>query len=419
MGCFNPAKSDLDLIVVAERPLSDAEKRALMDSVVTLNAEAPAKGIEMSVVLREVCRPFVYPTPFELHFSVAHLAWYREDPEDYIRRMNGTDKDLAAHFTVLRARGVCLAGAPVREVFAEVPARDYLDALLYDVADAAEEIAGNPMYLTLNLARVLAWREEGLVLSKKEGGEWALRRLPAEYHPLLRNALREYAESADPVYDPALAGRYAEYMLQKILPPDWFPIPVRSKAANPSQGDKSMPKNDNPHALRFLDSMKNHGEQAAGERFAEAHPLSRSAGAQKKFEWAKDLCAFLETSCEDEKTQAIRGDCACGPGRSTYARIRALYREAAGPLDFVEKTNRLDLGFTLEYDGTSYFLVYPQCYCSFVKRIPEPLPRTWCYCTLGYTRRMFGFIFDREVRAELLSSVKQSDPVCRIRITLA
>ena len=220
MGCFHPAVSDIDLIVLVRHTLPDAVKRAFMDMTVELNASAPAKGIEMSIVRSDFCRPFVYPTPFELHFSAAHLAWYLRDPEDYVRRMNGTDKDLAAHFTVLRARGVCLAGAPVREVFAEVPARDYLDALLYDVADAAEEIAGNPMYLTLNLARVLAWREEGLVLSKKEGGEWALRRLPAEYHPLLRNALREYAESADPVYDPVLAKRYAEYMLRQILPPD-------------------------------------------------------------------------------------------------------------------------------------------------------------------------------------------------------
>ena len=38
-------------------------------------------------------------------------------------------------------------------------------------APFAEEITQYPMYLTLNLARVLAFREEGVVLSKKEGGE--------------------------------------------------------------------------------------------------------------------------------------------------------------------------------------------------------------------------------------------------------
>lgn len=218
MGCFNPGKSDIDLITVAERPLSDAVKRAYMDMVTGYNASGPAKGIEMSVALRSVCSPFVYPTPFELHFSVKHLQWYRENPDEYIRRMNGTDKDLAAHFTVIRKRGRCLCGAPVREVFAEVPAADYMDSIWEDIAGAEEEITENTMYLTLNLARVAAYKEEGAVLSKKEGGEWALASMPAEYRPLITDALREYSESAEVVYDPTLARRYAGYALRRIRP---------------------------------------------------------------------------------------------------------------------------------------------------------------------------------------------------------
>ena len=64
MGCFNPGKSDLDLIVVVERPVSDSDKRSFMDMVTRLNSSAPAKGIEMSIVLKSVCKPFVYPPPF-------------------------------------------------------------------------------------------------------------------------------------------------------------------------------------------------------------------------------------------------------------------------------------------------------------------------------------------------------------------
>lgn len=218
MGCFNPGKSDIDLIIVAERPLPDPIKKAYMDMVTGYNALGPAKGIEMSIVLREVCSPFVYPTPFELHFSERHLGWYRTDPDDYVRRMNGTDKDLAAHFTVINKRGQCLYGAPVRDVFAEVPACDYMDALWEDISDAPERITEEPVYLTLNLARVLAYKEAGLVLSKKEGGEWAIEHLPAEYHPLIRDALREYTESANPVYDKALARRYAAYAVRRIRP---------------------------------------------------------------------------------------------------------------------------------------------------------------------------------------------------------
>ena len=215
MGCFNPQKSDIDLLVVTANDMPDETKRAYMDMVVTLNAQAPAKGIEMSVVKREVCKPFAYPTPFVLHFSAGHLAWYRDNPDDYVKKMNGTDKDLAAHFTVIRARGVCLYGEPVSDVFGEVPDEDYMDSLWYDIADAEDDIAEDTMYLTLNLARVLAWQQEGKVLSKQEGGEWGLMNLPNRYHALLREALAEY-HGEKPAYDLNAAKDYAREMLRLI-----------------------------------------------------------------------------------------------------------------------------------------------------------------------------------------------------------
>lgn len=184
--------------------------------VVEHNAQAPKKGIEMSVVLRKTCKPFIYPTPFELHFSAGYLDWYKEDPDDYIHEMKGIDKDLASHFTIINKRGKCLFGLPINEVFVEVPASDYMNSIWYDVEHAKKDIKHYPMYLTLNLARVLAYKEEGLVLSKKEGAEWAIDKLPNEYHPLIRDALDDYTESADVVYDKKLAKHYAKYMIRRI-----------------------------------------------------------------------------------------------------------------------------------------------------------------------------------------------------------
>ena len=216
MGCFNPEKSDLDLLTVVREPMKDPEKREYMDLILALDAEAPAKGIEMSVVTDQILKPFVYPTPFELHYSRAHTAWYLRDPEDYIQKMKGTDRDLAAHFTVLRARGKCLFGQPIDEVFGEVPEQDYLDSVWNDICDAEEDIAEDTMYLTLNLARVLAYQREKTVLSKKEGGLWGLAQLPEEYHPLISQALREYKTGDSVLYDTELAKKYAEYMLGEI-----------------------------------------------------------------------------------------------------------------------------------------------------------------------------------------------------------
>ena len=74
--------------------------------------------------------------------------------------MKGTDKDLAAHFTIIKNRGRCLAGAPIDEVFGEVPGEDYLDSISGDIADAALDLPENMMYYTLNLTRVLAYKKE-------------------------------------------------------------------------------------------------------------------------------------------------------------------------------------------------------------------------------------------------------------------
>ena len=170
----------------------------------------------MNLVRKEVCDPFVYPTPFELHFSAMHLKWYKDNPEDYILKMNGTDKDLAAHFTIIGKRGKCLLGLPIEDVFAVVPKADYLDSIWNDIVEAPEEITENTMYLTLNLVRVLAFAKDGLVLSKKEGGDWGLKNVPEEYHSLIEDALSEYGSSVVPQYDKELSVKYAEYMLKSI-----------------------------------------------------------------------------------------------------------------------------------------------------------------------------------------------------------
>ena len=113
-----------------------------------------------------------------------------------------------------------------------------------------------------------------------------------------------------------------------------------------------MPKNDNPQALRFLASMAKHGEQAAGERFAEEHPLGKSADISKRSAWAKALCGYLNDRYDEETVKAIRMDCACGP-YAINGKLKALYEKSDGPADFVKKVNELDPGFSLEYDGSS------------------------------------------------------------------
>lgn len=217
MGCFNARKSDIDLLVVVKDDISNDTKRLYMDMVVSLNKRAPEKGIELSIVKESVCNPFVYPTPFELHFSIAHLNWYEANPEDYVEKMKGTDKDLAAHFTIIYHRGKTLYGKDILSVFAKVSSEDYMDSIWYDIEGAEEEILENPMYIILNLCRVLAYKKESLILSKQEGGEWGINHLSnPEYKSMISAALKEYQTGKSMVLSKSVASEFAEFMLGQI-----------------------------------------------------------------------------------------------------------------------------------------------------------------------------------------------------------
>ena len=216
-GCFDPRVSDIDFLVVLDEPPTVAQKKQLLQVLLDLTPHCPPKGLEMSVVLAQHCRPFVYPTPYEFHFSNAHLERARRDPEEYCTNFHGTDKDLAAHFTVTRAVGQTLCGKPIDEVFGEVPRECYLDSIRYDVENAAADIAENPVYVILNLCRVIAYLRDGVILSKKSGGEWGLSHLPTRYHAILRAALSAYISGETYQHDLTTEQQLAYEMLAKIF----------------------------------------------------------------------------------------------------------------------------------------------------------------------------------------------------------
>ena len=100
-----------------------------------------------------------------------------------------------------------------------MPDAAYWDSIRLDIQDAPARIQAQPLYLTLNLCRALAWRRERRILSKAEGGAWGLAHLPAGFHPLLRTALADYrGETA--AYDSARLPQFARYMLAQLSEPD-------------------------------------------------------------------------------------------------------------------------------------------------------------------------------------------------------
>ena len=216
-GCFHPAVSDIDFLVVIYQDISQEQKEAMILALCALQPSAPPKGFEMSVVLYRDCQSFSYPTPFLLHYSNAHIGHIKSNLSDYCRTMHGTDADLAAHFTVIRHTGIVLYGKPIVGVFGDVPMSDYLRSIQADIENAEIDIEDNPVYITLNLCRVLAYVKDGLVLSKSEGGKWGVIHLPKPYHSLIQMALNAYTTGQEMVFDLASALAFAAYMKSQIF----------------------------------------------------------------------------------------------------------------------------------------------------------------------------------------------------------
>lgn len=195
LECFSWDNSDIDFIVVVKDLPTMEQKIKYMTGILEINKIAPPKGLEMSIVLEKNTRQFVYPTPFELHFSNAHLKWCSDSLNTYCQNMNGTDKDLAAHFTIINKACIVLYGKSVNETFGVVPKDNYFDSIKCDIENADEEVTDNPIYIVLNLCRVLAYKYDGLVLSKKGGGIWGIEHIPKEYSGIIETVLNAYINS--------------------------------------------------------------------------------------------------------------------------------------------------------------------------------------------------------------------------------
>jgi glyoxylase-like metal-dependent hydrolase (beta-lactamase superfamily II) len=200
LGCFNPALSDLDLLVVTERPLS-AEQRLALPPLL------PRSGrIEVSFLSAPALRPWRHPAPYDLHFGS------EQGPVG-----PGEDYDLAAHFTVACHAGVPLLGPPPTDVFPDVPWEDYEDSLRRDLETCGEH--GGRLYAVLSPARIWATLTERVVHSKASGAAWAIERAPEEYRPLLSQALETYRTgTSEPWFTRDEVRPFVDFVIDQVTP---------------------------------------------------------------------------------------------------------------------------------------------------------------------------------------------------------
>lgn len=219
MGSFNPARSDIDLLVVTETPMGMATKKKLVS--LFLKQSGNPFPVEVSFLNVSQLVEWKFPTPYDFHFSEYWRERYELDvahgTNACLAREEKFDIDLAAHLMILNHRGICLEGQPIHEIFPPVPKADYLASILDDYADCLERIHEKPVYSMLNLIRVYWYIKEGEICSKKEAGVWGTENFPAEFASIIEKGLAVYTgEEMDAQFHDAELTQLRDYINGKV-----------------------------------------------------------------------------------------------------------------------------------------------------------------------------------------------------------
>lgn len=215
MGCFNPTRSDIDMLVVTQQALSVFVKRQLMLQI--LQSSNQPHPLEISFLVADQINPYQHPLPFDLHYSETWREKSQAELDDGSwQRWNerqATDIDLDAHITILQQRGITLYGQEHQQTFPEIPVRYYIASIIDDYYGARETRLNNSVYFLLNACRIHAYLQGSHIYSKDEGGIYGLTTLPVEFIGLITLALDIYrGRCAEREFEAQLLDSFTAYM---------------------------------------------------------------------------------------------------------------------------------------------------------------------------------------------------------------
>lgn len=203
--------SDVDLLVVSDRSLHDAERRALVDGLLQISGRdgRGRRSIELTVAVQSQVRPWRYPPRADFLYG----DWLRAEIETKGPPQPASMPNLAIEIPHVLACGRRLMGPDPRELLDIVPVGDIkrgsVDAIPSLLSDLRDDIRN----VVLSLARVWATVASAQILSKEAAATWALARLPPAHRPVLEHARNLYLTCSY-----ADEGPWPSELMQRVQP---------------------------------------------------------------------------------------------------------------------------------------------------------------------------------------------------------
>jgi streptomycin 3"-adenylyltransferase len=186
--------SDINILVVLERPTTRAERDALVRALLGLSGRrAGGRSLEVTLVVRGAVQPWAYPPPLELQYG----DWWRRALEAGEEPWPSSSADLAVILAAALEASEPLDGSPpLHEFLGPVPASDLRRALIDALPALGADLESDEANVLLTLARILVTLATERIVPKDEAAEWARERLDPAALPALLWAAGVYLGTA-------------------------------------------------------------------------------------------------------------------------------------------------------------------------------------------------------------------------------
>ena len=189
-----------------------------------------------------------------------------------------------------------------------------------------------------------------------------------------------------------------------------------------------------PEAVQLYNNILRLADKQTAHDIAYGLPLAPDAPAEQRAAWVAYVIDALEKRFSPDVIKQIRLGCYCNENEAptkcksagylcadtelfTTVRdwLKGLYASSSSMEDFVAKANAQNLGWYVE--GGELYTKFFECECPMLEAVGQLPTFTWCYCTAGYSKRLFEAVFGYPVDVEMIQSIRQGHEFCLMRIT--
>lgn len=192
------ARSDVDFIVVVDRPMTPVSRRCLADELMAISGLYPvdAEGrrpLEVMVFLSSALTGLGYPARCEFIYG----EWLREEYKAGEIPDSICDAELTLVLAQAREEAVALFGVDLSALLAPIPQSEIHQAIRDVLPALIVSLEGDERNVLLTLARMWRTAVVGDFVAKDVAASWAADELTAEQAKVLLDARREYMDEGE------------------------------------------------------------------------------------------------------------------------------------------------------------------------------------------------------------------------------